>query len=306
MTSLLTNNAALTVLQNLSQVQKDLEATQGRISSGMRVKTAADNAAYWSIATTMRSDNSALSAVKDALGIGASTLGVATSALNATIDVIGQIKTKLVAAREPGVDRTKVQSEIAQLQKSLSEIAGSASFNGENWLSQDSSAAGYNATKSVVASFARIGTAVTLGTIDIDTSVIKLYDANDQSGIFDKSRTVGGTTADFASMDISSLTDSSADLQTLDDYITMSDNVLSEASSAAAELGASSHRISIQQDFVSNLMDSITTGVGQLIDADMTKESTKLQALQAQQQLGIQSLSIANSATQQILKLFGG
>ena len=306
MTSLLTNNAALTVLQNISHVQKDLEMTQGRISSGMRVGTAADNAAYWSIATTMRSDNSSLSAVKDALGIGASTLDVASTALNSSVDIVSQIKAKLVAAREPGVDRTKIQADISQLQKSLADIAETAGINGENWLSQDSSTTGYNATKAVVASFARSATGVSVSTIDLDTSKIKMFDANDQSGIVDKSRTVGSTTTSLGAIDVSSLTNSAADQQTLNDYITMADNAQSDVTAAASTLGSASHRITIQQSFVSTLMDSITSGIGQLVDADMTKESTRLQALQAQQQLGIQSLSIANSANQQLLKLFGG
>lgn len=306
MTSLLTNGAALTVLQNINQVQRDLESTQGRISSGMRVKSAADNAAYWSIATTMRSDNASLSSVKDALGVGSATLDVAASALNTTVDLIGQIKAKLVAAREPGIDRQKVQTEITQLQQTLADISGSASFIGENWLSQDSGVAGYNATKTIVASFNRSTTSVSVGTIDIDTSNLKLFDANDQSGVIDRDRTVNATTVSLAAMDIASLTDSAADLQTLDDYISIADAALGDVSTAASGLGSARHRVTMQQDFVTSLMDSITTGVGQLVDADMTRESTRLQALQAQQQLAIQSLSIANSSSQQILKLFGG
>ncbi len=306
MTSLLTNGTALAVLQNINQVQRDLETTQERISSGMRVKSAADNAAYWSIATTMRSDNASLSAVKDALGVGSATLDVASGALNSTVDLVGQIKTKLVAAREPGLDRAKVQAEIAQLQATLKDIAGSASFIGENWLSQDSAAPAYNATKTIVASFNRTTTSVSVGTIDIDSSNMKLFDANDQSGIVDRDRTINATTVALATMDISGLSDSSADLQTLDDYISIADAALGDVASAASSIGSARRRVSMQQDFVNTLMDSITTGIGQLVDADMTRESTRLQALQAQQQLAIQSLSIANSSSQQILKLFGG
>jgi flagellin len=99
---------------------------------------------------------------------------------------------------------------------------------------------------------------------------------------------------------------SAADLQTLDDYISIADAALGDVATAASSIGSARHRVSMQQDFVDTLMDSITTGIGQLVDADMTRESTRLQALQAQQQLAIQSLSIANSSSQQILKLFGG
>ena len=89
-----------------------------------------------------------------------------------------QIKSKLVAAREPGIDKAKVQTEITQLQKQLTSIASSASFSGQNWLSVDSSASGYNATKSIVSSFTRTGSAVAVQTIDIDTSKMVLFDGN--------------------------------------------------------------------------------------------------------------------------------
>ena len=305
MNSLLTNASALTVLQSLNSTQHALEATQNRVSTGMRVASASDNSAYWSIATIMRSDNSALSAVKDALGMGSATVDVAGSALQSTVDTVDKIKTKLVAAREPGVDRTKIQSEISQLVKQLASISDSASFNGENWLSQNSAAPGYNATKSVVASFTRAGANVTVGTIDVATSAIKLYDSSNQSGILDKTRTQGTTSVSVASIDISALTDSAADLTTLQNTISIVDTALADVTKAASDVGSVKQRVSLQTDFISNLMDSVTRGIGQLVDADLTRESTKLQALQTQQQLGIQSLSIANSSSQAILKLFG-
>jgi flagellin len=107
-------------------------------------------------------------------------------------------------------------------------------------------------------------------------------------------------------MDIHALTDSSADQTTLQDYISMTDQALQDVTSAASQLGATSSRIGLQQTFVTNLMNSVTQGIGSLVDADMNKESTKLSALQVQQQLGVQSLNIANQNSQLILKLFGG
>ena len=305
MTSLVTNNAAMTALQTLSNTRNSLEMTQAHISTGLRVATASDNAAYWSIATTMKSDNGALSSVKDALALGSATIDVASSALNGAVDVINQVKAKLVAAQQPGVDRTKVQAEIGSLQKQLQSVADSAVFSGQNWLSVDSGATGYNATKSVVSSFSRDATgAVSVGTIDVDTSSTKLYDANGATGIVDKSRTSGSTTSTLATMDISALTDSATDLGTLKDYVSIADAALSDVTKAASDLGASKTRIASQSNFVSSLMDSITKGVGSLVDADMNQESSKLSALQVQQQLGVQSLSIANQNSQMILKLF--
>jgi flagellin len=111
MSSILTNTSAMTALATLQQTNKNTEMTQARISTGMRVATATDNAAYWSIATTMRTDNDALSTVRDALGLGSATIDVAYTALESAIDVVGEIKSKLVAARQPGIDREKVQAE---------------------------------------------------------------------------------------------------------------------------------------------------------------------------------------------------
>jgi flagellin len=316
MSSINTNLAAITALQTLNQTNKNLLTTQNRISTGYRVATAEDNAAYWSIATTMRSDKAALSTVQDALGLGAATVDVAYTGINSAIEVVDEIKSKLVAARQPGVDRAKIQSEITELQKQLTSIADSANFSGQNWLSVDSDAAGYNATKTIVASFSRSGGAVSIGTISVDTSTTKLFDAGADAaevGILDATRsestgaidTATGTFA-ISTLSISALTDSAADLAKLEGYIKGADAALKEMTTAASNLGASKARIDLQKSFVSDLMDAIDRGVGQLVDADMNEESTRLQALQVQQQLGVQSLSIANSSSQSILQLFRG
>lgn len=301
MSSLLTNSSAMTALQTLSLTNKNLATTQNRIATGQRVSTASDNAAYWSIATTMRSDNKALGAVQDALGLGAATIDTMYTGLNGTVEVVSEIKAKLVAARTPGVDRDKIQSEIAELQKQLKNTADSAVFNGENWISVDSAAAGYNAEKTVVASFSRAGGVVKVDTISIDLDAIKLYDANGQAGILD---TVGASTYSVDTIDISALTDDPADLTILETLISEVDTALGSITDAATNLGAIKNRIGLQQDFVKALKDSLDRGIGQLVDADMNAESTRLQALQTQQQLGIQALSIANSGSQNILSLF--
>ncbi len=310
MSSINTNVAAMTALQSLTATNKALTETQNRISTGFRVADASDNAAYWSIATTMRSDNAALSTVQDALGLGAATVDVAYTGINSAIKVVDQIKSKLVAARQPGVDRGKVQSEITELQSQLRGIADSASFSGENWLAVDSGAATYNATKSIVSSFSRQAGAVSIGTIDIDVGGTKLFDADDQSGILDTTSTTTNGSVDYSvagsadALDISALTDSDDDLADLEEIIGTVDGVISSMTDSATALGAAKSRIGIQQDFVKGLMDAIGRGVGQLVDADMNEESTRLQALQVKQQLGVQALSIANSSSQTILQLF--
>ncbi|PWW03530.1 flagellin-like protein [Hoeflea marina] len=134
MASISTNIAAMSALQTLRSINGQMETTQSRISSGYRVETAADNAAYWSIATTMRSDVKALSSVQDALALGAATLDTAYAGMNSAIEVVDEVKKKFIAAREPGVDKSKINKELTQLKEQLRSIVASSSFNGQNWL----------------------------------------------------------------------------------------------------------------------------------------------------------------------------
>jgi flagellin len=297
----------MVALRSLNTTNANLEKTQSRISTGMKVASAEDNAAYWSIATTMRSDKSALGTVKDALGLGAATVDVAYTGMNAAIDVAKEIKNKLVAARQPGVDREKIQSELAELQNQLTSIGDSSVFSGENWLSVDSGDANYNADKTIVASFSRDSSgAVSIGTITVTLTDVKLFDADDQSGILDTVDTTGNGGVDYSmvDMDISALTDSADDIADLEQMIGYADDAISSMTTAAGTLGSAKQRINLQKDFVSNLSDAIDRGISTLVDADMTEESTRLQALQVQQQLGVQALSIANQSSQTILSLF--
>ncbi|KQT50286.1 hypothetical protein ASG43_21665 [Aureimonas sp. Leaf454] len=183
MTSVNTNASATTALRTLQQTNKALETTQNRISTGLKIGEAKDNAAYWSISTTLKSDNKSLSTVKDALGLGAATVDVAYQGLNKAKEVLDEIKSKLTSATQAGVDRAAVQADISALQDQLKSIATSSTFSGENWLSVDSSVAGYSASKSIVASFSRdANNTVTIGTVDVDTSKVALFDANAVSG----------------------------------------------------------------------------------------------------------------------------
>ena len=281
MSSLLTNSAAMTALQTLNMTNKQMDITQSRISTGMRVATAADNAAYWSIATTMRSDDKALGAVQDALGLGAATVDIAYTGMEQIIDIAKEIVAKVTAAGTPGVDLNKIQSEIDQLTAQIGTIRDSANFNGVNFL--DASAT--PAVQEIVTSFTRSGASVVLQTVSFDTA------SSDIDTIF----------ADFLSVDVTAFTDPANDAGAL---LATLDVNLNAATNAATELGALKNRIGLQQDFVKALRDSIDRGIGQLVDADMNAESTRLQALQVQQQLGIQALSIANSNSQNILSLF--
>lgn len=320
MSSINTNIAAMTALQTLSQTNKELLVTQNRVSTGLRVKDASDNAAYWSIATTMRSDNMAVSTVQDALGLGAATVEVAVTALNSSIETVSKIHAKLVAARAPGLDRHKIQTEIAELQAELRNTSQSAVFSGENWLVGNSDTGPLS--KTIVASFSRDSNGVvSIGTIQVDVGPggTMLFDVfagtGGAQGLLDKVHTLpGGTSpADDISiagastgLDISGITDDPADLQMLEDMMEIVDKALRDMTDAATLLGAAKSRIDLQKDFVSKLIDSIDVGIGQLVDADMNEESTRLQALQVRQQLGVQALGIANQSAQMILRLFQG
>jgi flagellin len=246
--------------------------------------------------------------VKDALGFGSALVDTAYTGTNAAIKVVNQIKDKLLSAKQPGMDKTKIQSEIKQLQDQLTSIASSASFSGENWLSVDSSVTDYVATKEIVASFTRGANGnITVGTLTIDTSKTKLFDATATAadkGILDKTTTSGTVTFSVSSLDIKALTDSTADVAVLDAMIDAVGAASELLATSAADLGAAKTRIDLQNEFIGALRDAIDRGVGTLVDADMNQESTRLQALQVQQQLGIQALSIANSAVQSVMRLF--
>ncbi|WP_105432934.1 flagellin [Neorhizobium sp. T6_25] len=204
MTSLLTNASAISALQTLRHIAGNMVETQRQVSTGLRVASASDNAAYWSIATTMRSDNGALSAVKDAIGLGAAKVDTAYAAMESSIDVVAEIKNKLVAASESGVDRGKIQEEISQLQSQLKSIASSASFSGENWLQADISGkfdaasrgyvAGDAQQKQIVGAFNRDTSGnVAVRTIDVelDETNVLIDLTGNHGGILDQGILVG-------------------------------------------------------------------------------------------------------------------
>lgn len=302
MSSINTNIAAMTALKSLQSTNSELLQTQNRIATGLRVASSSDNAAYWSIATTMRSDRQALSTASDALGLGAATVDVATKGLETSITIAGDLKAKLVAARSPGVDREKIQTEIAQLQESLKSAVATSTFSGENWLQGSEP----TATKSIVSSFSRSSTGdVSVGTIAVDISDVLLVEVDTDGEIVDDgagilTQEIGTTTQTVLSLEI----DNDTSEEDIDALIQGVDTAISAMTTAATTLGATKTRIDVQKDFASSLKDAIDKGIGQLVDADMNEESTRLQALQVRQQLGVQALSLANQSASQILSLF--
>ncbi|QKV19634.1 flagellin [Oricola thermophila] len=309
MSSIMTNTSAMTALQALQTTNRNIEETQNRISTGYRISEAADNAAYWSIATTMRSDNKVLSTVQDALGLGAGLVDTAYTATNTVIEYVDEIKSKIAAATQSGLDKSKIQSEIIQLIDGIRSTATSASYAGSNWLVTETGAA---ATQEIVSSFTRDATgAISLGTITITLADYALIDITTATGTsqvgllenvtFSYTPATATSSTSVTGFDLTALDVTTADLERA---LVGVDHILGQLTKRASDLGAIKKRIDLQTSFVDNLMDAMERGIGQLVDADMEEESTRLQALQVQQQLGIQALSIANSNAQMILQLF--
>ncbi len=455
----------MSALQTLRMISSGLQKTQNEVSTGLRVATASDNAAYWSISTTMRSDNMALAAVADAIGLGAAKVDVAYAGMSAVIDVLAEFKAKLVAATEDGVDRAKIQTELEQIKEQVVGISKSASFSGQNWLDTDIADIKDSALNrsSVVSSFVRDDAgSVAVTTMDVDLSKIALFNttgygllqtdvpvvatppsdptstpasyhiqeyfyfdgpitlSSSDSISFDLVVHPGGSAPDAilpttitqsdvnAALGISTGTISGGDemravlnhvwsgngvgvsagaygqtqpdgstlwhtfvihasqvtdqpdsdieitnltstlpggaaggldsaswytarsafpggstggtpgtdvelrMNFLDidvtngvgDQLAAIEVMLSRTTSAAATLGSLKMRIDMQADFTQTMMASIDKGIGRLVDADMNEASTRLKAIQTQQQLAIQSLQIANSAPQNLLNLF--
>lgn len=314
-----TNTSAVSAVQVLRSLDRDLATTQNRVATGLRIGSAADNAGYWSIATTMRSDNRALESVADSLGLASAKTEVAATGLDAAIGIVQEISAKLISAREPGVDRDKINAEITQLKNQLVTTAQSSAFSKENWLYNTNTAA--IGIKKMVASFQRASDGSTsVSTIDFDTASSVLIDTQSPSrGLLMKATTgtqpsgTTTTTASYFLVNIAGVTgytgseikiSSTTSDTNLAGMISATNSILDSLTNSAATLGAVNSRITQQGNFVRTLSDIITRGVGRLVDADMNEESTRLKAIQSQQQLAIQALAIANSSAQNILQLF--
>lgn len=386
MSSLFTNNAAMTAQLTLKLIGQNLDKTNDVISTGLKIAGASDNAAYWAIATQIRQDNASLGAVKDSIGQGLGVVNITYQALNTMVDELKEVKRKLTTASGVGVDRMLIQDDLNATLSRFRAYAADASQAGEAWLSVDSSQPTYSPIRKVVSGFTRVLGQPILTTTDIDTNRLKLYDAKTGNGSAGTSASTtplaawttaqatydaayaaytssGKTTADvtayttakgaydtakakfegdrttengkakvgkdgtggilnkeysvlgadnngflkaynlkFDTMDISTVLPN--DLSKINAYISMVDRISSAMTEVAANLGALKSQMQSFQNYTEVLSKANDTSIGILVDGNMEEESTKLKALQVQQQLGIQSLTIANQNTQQILSLF--
>jgi flagellin len=276
MSSILTNVGAMAALQTLNETNKTLTMTQNRISSGLRVASAKDNSSSWSIATTMRGDVSGFKAIADNLALSESTVSVAREASEAVSDLLTQIKSKIVLANSDSVDTAKIQDDIDQLVDQITSVVGAAQFNGVNLVDNTTAV-------NLLASLDRSGATVTVSNITFNERDLRTA--------------AGGGLAAITAIDVTTTAGASAAIAAIETAIGV-------AVDAAAAFGSVQGRVSIQRNFVSAMADAMTEGVGALVDANMEEEAARLTALQTQQQLGIQGLSIANAAPQSILALF--
>ena len=274
-----TNIGAMAALQSLNETNKGLATTQSRINTGLDVNSTKDDSARYTIAQKLRGDVGGLKAVNSSLSRAKSTVDVAVAGAEQVSDLMNQMKSKVTEASDGGLDtesRTAITADLNALRKQVNSIIGSSEFNGTNLLKTDATATG---KVSALMS--------TSGTSTLDVANIDLEAAFDTA--------VGGD----ASVDIV-LADAAA-ATTLKGTLEAGFKVVSQKLST---LGSASRQIDGQIGFVSKLSDSIEGGIGNLVDADLAKESAKLQALQVKQQLGVQALSIANQAPQSITSLF--
>jgi len=273
MLSVNTNNGALVALQYLNKTQAALDTTQSAINSGMKVSSAKDDGATFAIAQSMRANVAGYASVTDSLNRGMSVVDVAMSAGQSISDLLVQMKQKALSAADTALDtasRQAMNQDFVALRDQITTIVKNAVFNGFNLV--DGSTSSIQALASAD------------GTRRVTTSAQKM--------------TLSGSIVTVKSTGtISTQTKASTMVATIQSSLT-------NVNSALAKLSSGSKKFSIQMGFASKLSDTLTSGIGNLVDADLAKESAKLQSLQVRQQLGVQALSIANQAPQTIMSLF--
>jgi len=270
-----TNTGAMIALQNLNATNSELATTQNRINTGKKVASVKDNGAIWAIAQNQRATSNSLNAVKESLQRGQSTVDVAVSAGETVSDLLIQMKEKALAASDTTLDansRVAMNDDFKSLRDQISKAVNNAEFNGANMVK--------GVAPTTVAAIANAdGTSlitVEAQSMDLGTGALAGIGATDSIG-----------TASMATAMIGAI-----------------NTAIINVSSALSKLGTGSKSLASHLNFIMKLQDTVDAGIGNLVDADLAKESAKLQALQTKQQLGIQALSIANQSSSTLLSLF--
>ncbi|MBM3569583.1 MAG: flagellin [Alphaproteobacteria bacterium] len=266
-----TNVSAMVALQQLNNTNKLLDQSQQRVNTGLRVSTAADDPSSYAIANRMKGDKAGYESVQIALGLGMATVNTAVKAGENIADLLIEMKAKIVQANQAGLDNNSLSAlndDFQSLRTQIGTIVSSATFNGKNLITSGSTSLTVLSTVD--------GSTITVSSVSLDVTAMGL-----QSQV---------------------LTTSSGALQAL----TAINSAIISASARLAQLGSASKSVTLQNEFVSKFVDILREGIGNIVDADLPKESATLQSLQIKQQLGTQALSIANARPQTLLSLFGG
>jgi len=297
MNSINTNVGAMVALQSLSQTQASLATTQNRINTGLKIASAKDNGAIWAIAQTEKAQASSLDAVTNSLNNGKSVLDTTIQAGGQLTDILNQMRQKALAASDAGIDdasRTQYQSEYTKLAQSYANVVASASFNGVNLID------------------ASTGNVAAIGSSDGSIKITSAHNNLNAATIFatDAALTVTAGTvtapATTATVDTAATATSWADGAGTAAAASLAvvDAAIKTVTQGLSGFGVDSKAVDNQITLVSQLQDSLNTGIGNLVDANLAQESANLQALQTKQQLGVQALSIANQSTGILLGLF--
>lgn len=268
-----TNVGAMIALQNLNATNMELSQTQSRINTGKKVASAKDNGAIWAIAQSQRSTSTALNAVRDSLNRGQSTIDVAIAGGESVSDLLLQMKEKALAASDASLDtasRTALNEDFKALRDQITKAVANADFNGANLI------------KSGATAIAALANADGTSKLTVAAEIMAL----------------GGSVVTVAA------TGTIGTVTTATAMITTVNTSIANVSASLARLGTKAKAYEMHTTFINKLQDSLDAGVGNLVDADLAKESAKLQALQTKQQLGVQALSIANTSSQSLLSLF--
>lgn len=274
MNSVNTNAGAMIALQNLNTTNKDLGVTQARINTGLKIANAKDNGAIWAIAQNQRAESTSLNAVVSSLQRGQSVADVAMAAGGAISDILVQMKEKVLAATEAGLttaSKEALSDEYVALRNQIDTIANNATFDGVNLISS---------TTVNSSSIKAIANADASATIDIAHANL----SKTNTAI---AATLSGLTGTVSAGNVTEL-----------------ESAIQNVSSQLSKLGTGAKALDTHLTNVMKLQDTLDAGVGNLVDADLAKESAKLQALQTKQQLGVQALSIANQSSGILLGLF--
>ena len=274
MSSILNNNSATVALATLKNVNRGLNETQSRVSTGLQIRSGKENAAYFAISETMKGDSGMFKAINE--GMTATKNSVATARLGAETvkDLANQMVERIAFAQSDGVDKADVQSELDALAENMQSAIDQATFNGDDLVGAASS------TVTVVSGISRASGSFATTTISFDTVDLQAIQTA------------------MAAVDV---TDTST---TMAAKLVVAEGQLSNAIDAATSMGVTEKTLEDQSNFLESLTDTLDSGISSMVDANMEEEAARLQAYQVQQQLATQSLSIANQAPGNILSLF--